>query len=581
MVGVIQPQAQAAPGMRRLILGQAEAGFDPRHDVAIGAWCFQGAESVFADWETQPFVEGYADTAATLADARSVGALALQLADGMVPEMNRRHGVAYGREYWRTLLLPWLMWIASCVLRRYRQVDAFVGAHAGQSFSATIATGHVAWHYRDLFELHAKVWSGHAFNYWLTSKIVAALAPDHWRLEAQPISDPVADPAAAPAAASGRHGLRGLLLRLYLDQRCRYVPGVRYSSFVLSAFLALLPGKTRRAPIEPEAFGAAAFPPAFRTILDEVLACTLPDVLGDGFAAMDAAARRRRFRPGKINLVGPVLMLSEPDKFHLAHAAENGERIVVTQHGGSGPYRITGPAGVVEYLQDAYLTWGWTGQGDAEGRFVPLPAPMLQPYRGKARRGGGDILFAGQSLRVFSPKFDAMPLPGHTLAYRQAKCRFLERLDATVLGNVQYRPYPNDPSCLEETAPIAARFPAVRIHTSAFDPALLASRLFVTDYIGTPLMTAMVANVPTIVFIDEKMFPICRQAAPVFERLRAAGIAHASAGDAAAFVNRTWPDLEAWWASAEVQAARRSFCAHYARTDRFWLVHWMKALWRL
>lgn len=579
MVGVSQSQAKDAPGMRRLVLGQVPPGFDPHSDVAIGAWCFHGAEAAVADWESLPFVEGYADTAATLDDARHVGELALHLADCMVPEMNRRHGVDYGREYWRTLLLPWLLWVASCVLRRYRAIQAFVDIHAGQAFAAELAADRTEWRFRDLFEFHEKVWSGSAFNHWLTSKIVAALAPAHWRLEMRAAA--ASETGTMAAATPAGRGLRAFLLRIYLNQRCRYVPGVKFSSFVLSAFLAVLPRKARRALREPGEIPADTFPPAYRAVLDEVLECTLPSVLGRDFAAMDAAARRRRFRPGKINLVGPVLMLSEADKFHLAHAAENGELIVVTQHGGSGPYRITGPAGVVEYLQDAYLTWGWIGQGDAEGRFVPLPAPMLQPYRDKARRGGGNILFAGQSLRVFSPKFDAIPLPSHTLAYRQAKCRFLERLDAALLGNIQYRPYPNDPGCLDETAPITARFPTVHIHTGAFDPALLASRLFVTDYIGTPLTTAMVANVPTIVFIDEKMFPICRQAAPVFERLRAAGIAHASAGDAAAFVNRTWPDLEAWWASAEVQTARRLFCAHYARTDRFWLVHWMKALWRL
>ena len=42
--------------MRNLVIGRIPADFDPKTHVALGPWCFAGAEHIWPDWDDQEFV---------------------------------------------------------------------------------------------------------------------------------------------------------------------------------------------------------------------------------------------------------------------------------------------------------------------------------------------------------------------------------------------------------------------------------------------------------------------------------------------------------------------------------------------
>ena len=101
------------------------------------------------------------------------------------------------------------------------------------------------------------------------------------------------------------------------------------------------------------------------------------------------------------------------------------------------------------------------------------------------------------------------------------------------------------------------------------------------DNPGTTLSIAMAANIPTICYWDSKTTLLCKYTEPITSALMKAGILFNSENEAATKVNEIWNDVDAWWAQKEIQEVRRNFCWNYARTNKFWLIEWMKTLFKL
>ena len=101
------------------------------------------------------------------------------------------------------------------------------------------------------------------------------------------------------------------------------------------------------------------------------------------------------------------------------------------------------------------------------------------------------------------------------------------------------------------------------------------------DHGTTSFAIAMAANVPTVAFLNPSIWAPSRQAEPIFERFRKMGVVVDDGKSAAKQVEKIWDNVDGWWNQPEIQTARLSFCQNYARTDQFWLMKWIKALWKL
>jgi putative transferase (TIGR04331 family) len=113
---------------------------------------------------------------------------------------------------------------------------------------------------------------------------------------------------------------------------------------------------------------------------------------------------------------------------------------------------------------------------------------------------------------------------------------------------------------------------------SNLDSEILKSRLVVLYSYSTTMNLALAANVPTIVHVaPDRMIPKS-EAEPYFSLLRKCGVIHDSPEEAAWHLNQIHENIEDWWASADVQKARKIWVQQFARTDRFWWWHWIKAL---
>ncbi len=584
---MIPPLARPAPdpAPRRLWLHRVDETFDPTRDIAIDIWCFEGVDMTIDGVETQPFVSVYESTESMRRDSdllRTYGGL---LVERLATDFERRHGTDYGYAFWRILLIHWVMISLTAVFNRYRRVAAFANQHHDEKLRVPIFTDAPEWQSRDTLDLESRLFNAQAFNFWLTSRILRDLAPDHWVLEPRdraPFDDATRPPVPA-AAFAGR--MRGRMQRLLHDGRCRQVKGIRLTSPLLSLFLSLLPAKptlpAHRADARIEDI-KAALPRGFPLLFENILMRIVPDSLGADFHRNDAVARTRRYRKGKCRLIGPLLHYNEEDRFLLAHAVRHGEHLVCTQHGGSGYQGMLTNAAETEFRQFAYLTWGYDSWNGYACRMVPVPSPDYAGIADRHRERAPRLILVGNVMRLFGHRLETVCTPPERLpVYRREKLRFLAGLDGPVRARARYRPTPESRGGLSDAAYVTGRVPDLPILEGPLHPRLLDCRLLVLDHPGSTLSFALAANVPTIVYLNPRLFDLAPEAAPVFAAMRDAGIFFETPEAAAAQANAVWNGVADWWRGAEVQLARRDFVHRYARTDRLWLLRWATALWRL
>lgn len=91
----------------------------------------------------------------------------------------------------------------------------------------------------------------------------------------------------------------------------------------------------------------------------------------------------------------------------------------------------------------------------------------------------------------------------------------------------------------------------------------------------------MAANTPTVLYLKSAFWPICHDAEPYFEKLKAVGIFHTNPVSAALHVNKIFEDVGAWWLSKQVQIARREWIENFARTSPNWRRRWLQTISRI
>jgi len=566
---------------KRLIINQIPADFDFAKDVPLAPRCFHSMEENFPGWEDLSFIDIYEDPKEIDIDAEKVRRYADSLVESLVPEFNAMHGRKYSYEYWRVLLLPWVILIMQSVWKNFRNISEFVRVYSDVNLEVEIAPLDVNWHYFGLIEF-SKILCSNDFQFWVASQIISRIGPENWQkkiISAEKLRTRWPD--------KERLSLRRVLYNFILfGLRCRCVYGIKLPiAFLLSLFLSVLPSKKGRSAQRRVAGlgeAEAEFPIQFCQLIKEILPRVIPESLKRVYPELDNWAMKFRFRPGKIQLVGPVGIYNEREKFYLAHAIENRELVVGTQHGGSGYQKVNINSVAIENTQYAYFSWGFKKQSNYPGRIIPVPSPYLAHFHNRHRKKEDSLFLVGTSARIHGNRLETAVQSINAIRYRKEELSFLKALSPEIFSSTFYRPFPgNDPCGLKGEYYIRTHFPAINILYGDLNKKMLSTKLVVVDYPGASLVIAMAANIPLIIFWDLNNIPVARQAEPIFEEMRRVGLFHMNGTKAASHVNKIWDNVEEWWNSREVQQVRKQFCENYARTKRLWWYDWCRELFKL
>jgi hypothetical protein len=551
--------SHAAPSVRELVLDRIGADFDPTTHIALGPWCFAGAEDVYPDWDKLAFIEPFAAGRERCEQAEAVRRLAGALRDELYPEMNRRHGTSYDCAFWHTVLFNWLLHLIMLSWRLWRHVELFVIEVGDEPLNVALPGTTAPISFPDTLAFVNACYRSEDFRGWLVRETIRRQVPPHWRLRADraaPCRDvtPIAsDP--EPHRRVGRiDGMR------------------RWHRLLLTAIISARPAA--RAQFGPLIAGdCSAFPESYREFVSWLAQQTLPKSLRDGFPALDAAARAQTYRPGRVHVL-TVNPHDDQANLILAHAVAAGERIVGVQHGGVyGTAALAAYAPDLEYCYDTFVTWGWTKHAAYDGRFLPLPSPMLSRFAKRRRSTGRDLILIGTVMPQFNPRFDYSANP---LDYRSWKRRFVSGLTSAVRSDLGYRPDQSEYS-IADADWLRRHFRDLPIVQGDLQQAMSSCRLVILDHPGTALAEALAANVPTICFWNREQWLLSPAAQLLFDQLRQADILFDQPEAAAAQVNAVVPNIESWWQMPERQRTRAEWCHSFARADRDWLAQWLRA----
>lgn len=568
------PPLAEAP-VRRVWLGGVDGDFRVDRDLAIGPWCLIDSSEVL-ERTASSFHDPFPTPDALDEAARACIALAEATADRLADELNARHGTAFGRPFWRYVLLPWLLVLTQHSWGRFVHVRSFVARMRGEAANCTILPRDVAWNFSDTRDFIVRGTLGTDYNHWLTSRVVETLGPAGWRLH-----DGVAPWRETARSTSAAHAERdsfiaSLSRRLPVWQIAGVGPLGRA---LLSAWVALLPRREAADPWgqTPAVPPAGYFPQEFLDLFESLLMPTLPTSFIGRFAEHAAAARRLSTKRGRL-FVGAVDWSDDAAKIAVAWRKSQGERLVVAQHGGYyGIVRTFPDAAAFEYGHDAFISWGWSSHDGHRAGVVPLASPMLSRLP-RHHATNDRLIVVGTAQRMFAPRLQSVPQPAQVLAYREAKRVFFGALKAEPFAHAEYRPHPRAVGCLDDLGFLRRHFPALRVCEGDLDTQILGCQLLVADHPATTLNIAYAANIPTLLFFDRRFWALSREAEPAFRRLAEAGLFFEDPGAAGEAVNRVWPDVAGWWSSETVQSARRDWCEQFARSSPTWWRDWLGAL---
>ncbi len=570
--------------MGQLYLNTVDELFDPERDCVSGPWCLIGTTYADREWERFAFVEPFESRTAMVRASRDCAELIRFLIGRLAADMDARHGPR-PLAFWWTILTPWLQHLVEASWYHWVVAERLVaGSYADPSaFAVPDEPDGWAWAFEDTRDFIYRGVRTTDFVAWMTAHFLRSLAPSGWqRIPAPPIDvrRNRGQTVRPPEYSSGlKRAVRRLLPRLPVSN----LHGISMSALPLSAFVALLP----RRPSPDDFQGEVAseipdtFPSGYLKALDTLMSQTMPRSFGAGFATLDHAAGKSRYFPRRLFVTAPTIF-EDAGNFRIGRALEAGERVVRMQHGSEyGTADVNNVADLNEYIDAAFLTWGWKRQGDRRGRFVPVPSPMLSNIRNRHRRRTPDVILVGTAAILLPFRLMSWQQPARMFGYREDKLRFLRALAPDPRAALTYRPYRRGHTDLSDEDWLARSAGELRIHSGDLTADLLSCRLAVLDHPGTTLNLTLAANVPTVGYWNQDLVAYVPDAAPLFDALRAAGVIHDDPDSAAAHVNAIAGDVERWWNDAATQEARRAWVEAYARTRPLWWAHWLVALARI
>lgn len=570
--------------------------FDQEKDVPIASWCITGVEDQFPDWGTWRFEKPFIDTETIVTDARDINSLCADLLEKLKAEKNAQHNVSYSTEYWRILAMHWIVDLVNFSWYRWREVTATLSYQEQNTMICDVYPDDVAWNFEGYGDFNATTLYNMDFSTWVCSRILRTLNPDNVTLIETEFQNEIA-PTQVPHIKPPRSLAQKILRQLRAaakSERCvigsignEYSLSTKIKSIacesLLGLYLNLLPAKSITAkPAKISTKIPDRFPAQFITLVRDLMDATLPNTLGKYYAAYRDAAQKAAFKPGKLTIQIPAFHLSPGTQFKIAHAVEAGEHLIGYQHGGSyGAVSVLQMPPETEYKSFAFITWGWHRHSEYEGNFIRLPSSQLASWRNARTPSSGKGLFVAQAIRFLPGRLSFEGDINNRTWSRKKRLAFFQALPARIMQQTNYRPYDHLPASQSDTKFFTERLPVLNIASNNFHTEMTSAKLVMIDHPGTTFFQSMAADIPTVAYWSQNAYPVSKQAASAFNALKLAGIIFDDSETAAKHVSEIWDDVDGWWQSPNVMAARQHFKDNYAFTERFWLLTWMKALWKI
>ena len=168
--------------MKKLYLEVIDELYDPKVDYTLGPWCFIGAENLYPEWENIEFIEPFENIKSLSEAELFTRNLANQYAIKLTTTLNAQHSRNFSVEYWRSMLILWLIALIQALWRRYKHIENFVQVYKGENLNVHIYNGPKHENIDSLNEFMDLLLYSSSFDFWISSLLIEKLAPDNWSL---------------------------------------------------------------------------------------------------------------------------------------------------------------------------------------------------------------------------------------------------------------------------------------------------------------------------------------------------------------------------------------------------------------
>ena len=278
--------------------------------------------------------------------------------------------------------------------------------------------------------------------------------------------------------------------------------------------------------------------------------------------------------PKKPKVIFTSNLYSNHDYFNLytSEMVMAGSKYIIGQHGGT--FR-SAEKNYSEFIQkkipDYYLTWGEDKTKDdetCEAKIIPfgnLKISSNDKYKGEK---SNKILLLTVELPLYSFWISSTPISSQYLYYYKDVEIFLKKtFDLNFNHKIVVRNKDRENSWNIKKR-FLNTFPEINFDkTKNFYKSINSSSLVISTTNGATFLETLRMNIPTIIFWNPKYWELRASSLNDYNDLLKVGIFHKSPISASEFIKKIENDIEGWWLSKEVQAAKEKFCHKYSKTQ--------------
>lgn len=250
-------------------------------------------------------------------------------------------------------------------------------------------------------------------------------------------------------------------------------------------------------------------------------------------------------------------------------------KLIGGEHGGApylGRYSICSRMEILK--ADKYFTWGWSDS--LNKKVIPTPgAKLIHKGKDQTPPKGDNIFFVCTAESRYA--FAAIE---NFAKYLEWQNRFFKSIPVSLAEKFIVRSHYNDFGWR-----IRDRIKLVKPQVQFDDWSITYNKrldqrnfkLYVFDYLSTTFLESMARNLPSILYLDSKNYPILEKFNSYFEALKEVNIFHDSPESAANWIEKIYNSSD-WFYEEKCQKVVTDFCYFNARTSSDPLNDWKKIL---
>jgi len=298
----------------------------------------------------------------------------------------------------------------------------------------------------------------------------------------------------------------------------------------------------------------------------------LPISFFEGFKGIDQFVNNKLFWPNnpKIIFTSHALVQKTISSFYCAKKIESGTKLIHGQHGGVyGQLKLNWQEKHEMSISDIYLNWGW--KKNSKNRKFGIIKSIDKIKRNLISSDKfNTLLFTPRTQPVYSNELIDSRFRSSEMIYHLNDClNFIKNIDYNIVdNNFLLRLHAKKYGWNEEEL-FSKHFPSLNIDQGYVEMSKLIkkSRIVVFSYNATGYLECLAANIPTVVFWNNKSNLLREDAKKNINLLKKNNIFFNSGEEAAKHINKYWNEVDKWWHKSSTQSARIKFCNLYAKQN--------------